>query len=464
MSLTHEVISTLSPTEREEFQRFLAFRAPRLREDVPKAAKLLCEDARLGKEELFSALFGKRKKYADSTVRYILTDINRMLYEYLAFKRMAESGPQRQTLLLEELETRGCTRAFSRQLNATLRELDEEGGIGPDALRLRSDALALRAQHELRQGQRSTAHFGEGSAALDRYFVARKLQMSAEMLNLHHILSTDADDPFLDTLLAEADAGRFSDTPYITLYREVIRTLRDPDDSGAFQRLRTMAAEHSHRLPQTERHDLYQHILNYCIRRINAGQLAFQRELFDTYREALDCEALLTDGVLSQWDFKNIVTIGLRLREAVFVEGFIHGYADRLPATHRANAVAYNTANLCFHRREYRQALAQLRHVDLDDVFYRLDARSILLKTYFEMDDHDALFYHASAFRTFLARNRTISDRQRKVYQNLIRFTLSLARCGTERHRIRALQKRVADTPNVADLAWLEARIAEALA
>ena len=97
-------------------------------------------------------------------------------------------------------------------------------------------------------------------------------------------------------------------------------------------------------------------------------------------------------------------------------------------------------------------------------MFYRLDARSILLKTYFEMDDHDALFYHASAFRTFLARNRTISDRQRKVYQNLIRFTLSLARCGTERHRIRALQKRVACTPNVADLAWLEGRIGEALA
>ncbi|MCF8258935.1 MAG: hypothetical protein K9J06_15375 [Flavobacteriales bacterium] len=145
------------------------------------------------------------------------------------------------------------------------------------------------------------------------------------------------------------------------------------------------------------------------------------------------------------------------------MEGFIHDHSDRLPASHRANAVAYNTANLCFHRTEYRQALAQLRHVDLDDVFYRLDARAILLKTYFEMGDHDALFYHASAFRTFLARNRTISDRQRKVYQNLVRFTLSLARCGTERHRIRTLQQRVEATPNVADLAWLEGRIEEML-
>jgi hypothetical protein len=151
--------------------------------------------------------------------------------------------------------------------------------------------------------------------------------------------------------------------------------------------------------------------------------------------------------------------IGLRLRETAFIEDFISGNAALLPPAQRANAVAYNTANLCFHRRDYRQALAQLQQVDLDDVFYRLDARSILLKTYFEMDDIDALFYHATAFRTFLLRNSKISDHQRKLYQNLIRFTLSLVRCGSDRSRLRALRKKVEATPNVADLAWLESQV-----
>jgi hypothetical protein len=463
MTLTEEVLESLTPAEQEEFQRFMVFRSPGLRSEVGEAVRLLCRAGTLDKRQLFAELFGKRKKYTDSTVRYILTDINRLLYEFLTFKRAMADGHGARHLLLRELLARDSASAFSRILNQELAALAAGTDIGPEALRHRSDMLALQAEHELRSGKRSTDRFADSTEALDRHFVARKLQMSAEKLNLHFILSTRGDDPFLDLLLREVDAGRFDDTPYILLYRDVVRTLLDPDDTEAFTRLRQRAATEAPRLPQHERHDLYQHMLNYCIRRVNAGKLGFQRELFGIYREALANGALLTDGSISQWDFKNIVTIGLRLRETGAVHDFIGEYGRLLPAAHRANAVAYNTANLHFHEGRYRQALAQLQHVDLDDVFYRLDARSILLKTYFEMDDHDALFYHATAFRTFLLRNRRISDHQRKLYQNLIRFTLSLARSGTDRSRLRALRKKVEATPNVADLAWLEGKVGELL-
>jgi hypothetical protein len=53
--------------------------------------------------------------------------------------------------------------------------------------------------------------------------------------------------------------------------------------------------------------------------------------------------------------------------------------------------------------------------------------------------------------------------KQQKLYPNLIRFTLSMAPSGTDRLRLRALRKKVQATPNVADLAWLEGRIAEVL-
>jgi hypothetical protein len=459
MTLTEEVLESLTPAEQEEFKRFMAFRSPGLRSEVGDAVRLLCRAGTMDKRQLFAELFGKRKKYTDSTVRYILTDINRLLYEFLTYKRAMADGRAGRHLLLRELLARDCQSAFIRLLNQELGGIATGGDIGPEALKHRSDMLALQAEHELRQGQRSTFRFADSTEALDRHFVARKLQMSAEKLNLHFILSTRGDDPFLNTLLREVDAGRFNDTPYILLYRDIIRLLTDPTDDAAFQRLRQRATAEAIRLPHHERQDLYQHLLNHCIRRVNAGRLDFQRELFGIYREALDCGALLTDGHLSQWDFKNIVTIGLRLRETVFIEDFISGNAALLPPAQRANAVAYNTANLCFHRRDYRQALAQLQQVDLDDVFYRLDARSILLKTYFEMDDIDALFYHATAFRTFLLRNSKISDHQRKLYQNLIRFTLSLVRCGSDRSRLRALRKKVEATPNVADLAWLESQV-----
>lgn len=461
--ITEEVLESLSMAERDEFQRFMGFRAPRLRNEVPQAAQVLLRNGSITREQLFAVLFDK-KPFDDKTVRYILTDINRLLYEFLIFKRAMNNEHQGKHLLLVELLDRKCGKAFGRAVNQQSLALDQGTYIGPEALKHRLDLLSLQAGHELSQGQRSTHRFADSTEALDRYFVARKLQMSAEKLNLHFILSTTSDDPFLDLLLQEVDKGRFNDTPYIVLYRDVVRMLQHPDDTDAFARLRLQTANEAKYLPHHERHDLYQHMLNYCIRRVNAGKLEFQAELFAIYRQALANGALLTDGQLSQWDFKNIVTIGLRLREVEAVRNFIDQYGALLPATQRANALAYNTANLHFHTNGYRQALAQLQRVDLDDVFYRLDARSILLKTYFEMDDPDALFYHASAFRTFLLRNRHISDHQRKLYQNLIRFTVALARSGTDCHRIRALRKKVSATTNVADLAWLQAKLDELLA
>ena len=176
---------------------------------------------------------------------------------------------------------------------------------------------------------------------------------------------------------------------------------------------------------------------------------------------ALKDGALLTDGKITQWDFKNIVTISLRTQQVDFALDFIDSYSNNLPDNHRSNAVAYNLANIHFAKGEYRAAIKQLQEVDLDDVFYRLDARSILLKCFYELDDTDALHYHATAFRSTLNRNRKISDNQRKLYLNLIKHTLSLSNAGGIPAKVNLIKKRISEKPNVADLRWLESKIAE---
>jgi hypothetical protein len=99
--------------------------------------------------------------------------------------------------------------------------------------------------------------------------------------------------------------------------------------------------------------------------------------------------------------------------------------------------------------------------VDLDDVFYRLDARSILLKSYYELDDTDALYYHGTAFQSYLNRNRKISDIQRRLFLNLIKHTISLTKVAGNGSRLKLLESRVKENPNVADLRWLEQKISE---
>ena len=63
---------------------------------------------------------------------------------------------------------------------------------------------------------------------------------------------------------------------------------------------------------------------------------------------------------------------------------FIELHLHHLPPNERDNAHTYNSAMLCYYRKQYRQAVKLLQTVEFTDLYYQLDARSILLKVYFE--------------------------------------------------------------------------------
>ena len=462
--ITTELVGKLQTNEWDELIRFISFHSPRIRKDVFFVLDVIRKNDKnltgLNRKEIHRQAF-PMDEFDDKRIRYILTDINKFIFDYFSYKQLMANSAERNALLLSELANRNCKKTFEKTYNSQLKRLNESGRADSDTLYYRYQLHALKAKAELGSGKRSSDVFEESSLYLDNYFVAKKLQISAEKINLNYILKKEWNDPFLETILEQIDLGLFDSSPYIKLYRLIIESLTDQKNEAVFEKLKAQVPELIGRLPETELSDLYQYLLNYCIRRINAGRLSFQDELLAVYRSALDHGALFTDGRISQWDFKNVVTIALRTKQIAYAREFIYTYKPSLPADQRTNAIAYNLANLHFAEQDYRSAIKQLQLVDLDDVFYRLDARSILLKSYYELNDTDALHYHATAFRTMLNRNRRISDHQRTLYLNLIKHTLALTKVASGNGSVASIETRIRNNPNVADLRWIEQKVAE---
>lgn len=460
--ITLELVDKLHTSEYAELERFIAFRFPRLRVDVIELLRVLQSNGNqsLTRHEIHNLIYSG-KPFDDKKIRYLLTDLNRAIFQYFSHKQLQKRESDQSIMLLRELAERECNRSFSKQYNQEQIRIQNNGSIDSNTLHHQYSMASLKAEYDIGHGQRSSETFEQSSEFLDHYFVAKKLQISAEKINLNFILKKEWTDPFLRNILEQIDKGMFDNSPYIQLYRLIIKTLTNPENESVFEQLKRRTPGLISKLSETELTDLYQYLLNYCIRRINAGRLSFQNELLEVYKMALKDGALLTDGKITQWDFKNIVTISLRTQQVDFALDFIDSYSNNLPDNHRSNAVAYNLANIHFAKGEYRAAIKQLQEVDLDDVFYRLDARSILLKCFYELDDTDALHYHATAFRSTLNRNRKISDNQRKLYLNLIKHTLSLSNAGGIPAKVNLIKKRISEKPNVADLRWLESKIAE---
>lgn len=253
--ITFDLLKDLQTTEWDELKRFAQFRFPRIREDVYRTMdelrSHLSAEGQITREDIHGWLFPKQP-FNDKIIRYLLSDINRVVFEYFSYKQLAKKPETQQTLLLQELSERKCFRAFEKTYNQELKRLETAARIDPSALNHGYELHSLKAKAELESGQRSSAVFEQSTVELDRYFVAKKLQISAERINLNFILNKEWDDPFLSTILEQIDAGYFSESPYIGLYRLIIKTLTEPENEAVFSQLKQDVPQLADRLSEDE--------------------------------------------------------------------------------------------------------------------------------------------------------------------------------------------------------------------
>ena len=178
--------------------------------------------------------------------------------------------------------------------------------------------------------------------------------------------------------------------------------LTNPEDENYFAELKTILNSYSKGFAAIINVELFKFAQNYCIGQSNRGKKMFLNELFYLYQISLENKIALVNDELSPTNFKNIVTVACNLGKLDWVEDFIANYGQKLPAEQRANSIAINTALLYWYRRKLSEAVRLFSRVEFDDPFYALDAKSLLLKIYFEQDEKEVLLSFCESFKMYL--------------------------------------------------------------
>ncbi len=217
-----------------------------------------------------------------------------------------------------------------------------------------------------------------------------------------------------------------------------------------------------HLLSQAEEYDIYQALVNFCIRKINKGEPESLLKCFQLYQEMEEKDLLIQGKYLRPWTYKNIITAALRLNEVNWTKNFIHKYKNKLSEEHRDNAFYYNSAKFNFHLKKYDKVLSFLQKVEYEDVFYGLDARTLMMKIYYLKDETDALTSLTESFRIYLRRKKRMPKERRKTYLNFIKFVKKLSLSHPRDYQtLRQLRNKIEETPKVADKTWLLDAVAE---
>ena len=409
------------------------------------------DPASTDKKNLFKHLFPKQK-YEDKKIRYLFTDYTRQLENFLVDESLSRQDSLKDQILRKELAARNCSKAYRTKFQGGIPHSTEDADYFLHQYQAAYTHLDLWISRQKRKEEQNIEVVIEH---LDKFYFAKKLELSCAVQNFRNVLSMNYKNNFREELVGLIQSHDYGKVPIISVYNQILLTLTEEENEKHFDKLLEIIPLHEKKISLQQLREIYQYAMNYCIKKINKGNTAYFKTLFGIYKIILPKNILLTEKFLPQFDYKNIVTIALRMKEFSWAKKFIEDYKPFLRKEDLENAYTYNLAHWYFHNREYSKTLSLFQRVKYTDVYYQLDIRSILLKTYFEQDDAEAFFYHASAFRTYIRRNKLVSDYQRTSYRNFIKYSGQLLRANGNLKKISGIKKELEEKKQVADINWL---------
>lgn len=278
----------------------------------------------------------------------------------------------------------------------------------------------------LQQEKRSyDKHLQAKSDALDAFYQSEKLRIACDMQSRNNIIQADYKCQHLPYLL-ESVQLKAEQPLAVRIYFCIWKSLSEPEAEHYYEELLTLLSKYLSSFPKEEQRSICDYAQNYCIQKINSGRTDYYQAFLDLYKFLLEKEIVYNQGYLEEWDYKNIVTVGLRLKDFDWTADFIESNKERLPESVRENAYTYNLAAYYYATQQYTQALQLLHNVQFSDPSYHLGAKIIQLKSYYEMGESEALFALFDAFRLFVSRQRDFSPYRQEATQHLIALSKKL--------------------------------------
>lgn len=459
-TIAARLFQVLSEKEQIRFKKFLESPYFNQRDDVKRLFEALRAELKTGailstKESLYKKIYPGE---ACDNLRFnlLLNWFSERVEQFLSVEEWRNDQLQDHLLRCCAFRKRGLGRHFEDNARQLARAIQASPQRDADFW-----LLEYRLQKEVFSHWIVARHSGQTNLpqvteALTQFFLLENIKWSGTARSLQNLVSEPlAPVPLSAEALSLAAETPSQDNPALALMYAGFRALQEPENEDCFRQLKELLAAHVHLFRQAESRDLFMTAINFAIRRHNRGDRIYTREAFDLYRQALENGILLENGVLPKYTYINILNLAKLTGEHDWARGFLEQYREFLPETDRDNTYRYAKAVLHFRSSEYREVLELLREVDFPDVFIHLDARKMLLRSYYELSEWLSLSSLLDSFKAFLRRRKDLGY-HRESYLNLLKFTQKLSKSlGAGAARRRRLAEMIRQTPSVAERDWL---------
>jgi hypothetical protein len=447
----NKILQTLDESERRRLRKFVQSPYHNQRADVAMLVEYLLDPKRNPiRERVFKHLFPE-KPYNDALLRQTTHWATQTLHHFLAIETFEKQLGQQELLTASALSKKGFSDLLEKKGSQSIVQNTQRAALGIrqafDFEELRYESMAKNKRENVDILEHLVQHFTD-------FTVAEIFRIACMSLNKRSLTNQNIEPPFLQEALAAVDSGKYNDNLAIMQYYNSYRALTS-GESHYFEQLETGLTASLVQLPKPETRDFLMNAINYAIKRHNKGEKEWTRKVLDLYRFGLQSGLLLENNQLSKYAYSNISTLALLLEEWDWTWQFIADYRQFLDIEDADTFFHYNLANWFFRKKDYQNTLIQLQSADIREALQGLEARKMLLVSYYETEAWEALASLLDSYTIFLKRNQKRVGYHAAHFSNLLRFTRSLLHFQRDKSGIEVVLAELKMTKEVAAKDWL---------
>lgn len=454
-----QILQTFDSKQRRAFEDFVASPYFNKQKELLQYYKYLKKlaaggfpEAKLNRHDVFAKAF-PQQAYNEKQLNYLSSQLLKLIERFISISGFESAGILSDYYHLQYCIDHRLEKHYQFGMKTALKKL-EQSKRGDEQYFYQQYLLAdLREKHfsSLKE-RRYDPGLQESANYFDQYYLFKKLYHLCAMLDRQHVVTPGYDTHYMEDIQRMVQDLPF-ESPAIRTLEQLLLSLKNPAEPRHFRQLRELLRTYGAHFSTPMLRDLYFSVINFCIRKIRYGEKSYANELMSIYQEGIQKGVLFEDGYLSPWTFKNLVKLGIGLKEYKWTESFIAEYAPKLPPHMQEDALHFNLADLYYALQDYPKAQIHLRQVEFSDVQYSFGAKLTLTKIYYETEQEEALHSLLSSFKIFLQRKKLITREVKMPYLNFIRFVHKLSKARP--NELDELRSEIQATEMLTARSWL---------
>ncbi len=422
-----KILATFNREDRRLLNKYLRDRKTSINSVLFKLcdyALLNCENSKkISNRDVFKTIYGNKVIYDEKRYRYLLAEGIKVLESFLIQNEIENDSALQNLLLAKAYRKHQLDKQHARVLKKANQQIEESPLRNRTYHYYKHEFQKEDLESRFDNQRRGELNLSNESNHLHKYFLMDSLMIESfrltyEIYNPNKIVKSNFDKKTILEMVKKQE----KDSPGIAVYQSIYLLLSEPDNTQHYQDLKKTVQKYWEQFPFAESKGILIAVINYCIRKINEQARSFITECFEWYQWGLGNGILLENGVLSSYNYKNIITLCLHSEQDVgLAEKTLEQHKSLLEPAKAENIYSYNLARVHFHAKSYGQTVDLLQSIKYNDLLDELDGRRMLLRIYFEEKEWVVLDSFLLSFIAFINRQKSLGY-HKDYYLNLVRY------------------------------------------